>query len=271
MRIILLSLLLLPLAACQGLTSPATPTTTPSATITPTPTQTQIPPTATVTEIPYIFGIDSEGNIPLNTVDLMAQIENDIPAEQLAAEQAYLDAHPEILGNNLVGSTIEGQGAHPYRTLSIEIDRENILSIYQDKTGNNLYEIVFVQAAPDGKTKVIVHLDLDLNAQQHLIDDLNNPGFTARIIFPGQINALIQGDIDAISTNIYMNSVVGDGRLVNDPAFALSRQLVEKDGLNVRELLLFAGGYQTEKIVQQRAAINNSQFVAPYALTPLTP
>jgi hypothetical protein len=75
---------------------------------------------------------------------------------QLAAEQAYLAAHPEITGQgNYVDDEVLGSDNMPYKTLSFGISSDNILAINQDVNNPSLYEFIFAQRAAGTNTSAI--------------------------------------------------------------------------------------------------------------------
>ncbi len=81
------------------------------------------------------------------------------------------------------------------------------------------------------------------------------------------VTSLINGEIDNIIITVFMNSI-DNADLVNDPAFANVKTIVEAEGDETFALNLFAKGYYPEDINQQVETVNSNQYIAPYAIIP---
>ncbi len=221
-------------------------------------------------------GIGEDGKIPLNQVDLSARFadaNNDghmdgIPQTQLDAELAYLAAHPEITGQgNYVDDAVEGSTIQPYRTLYMVIEKNNVIAINQDSNNPDLLEIVFTQSNPDGTARSIVHVLIDPKAQEHYIKDSPDIETSRAHLFINNIEQFLNGAVNKIRIAPFMNSVANPD-LIDDPAFARVRQVVEEEGDDLAALNLFTKGYFLENINDQKKIINTSTFISPYAIIP---
>ena len=221
----------------------------------------------------YHIGIQADGTIALNHIDLSARfadanhdgVMDGIPQTQIDQELAFLASHPEITGaGNIVGQSIEGSGTLPYKTLSITVDRNNILAINQN---GNMYEMVVAQNSPNNESVAIFHVIIDPQAMQYYLDHAPSDiaeQMKERLLSPTIIEGLINGSIQSIKIPISMNSDA-NVNLQNDPAFARVKQVVEAEGDDLTALNLFAKGYFPEDVNQQRQTINNTTFISAYA------
>ena len=224
----------------------------------------------------YKVGIQQDGTIALNQVNLSARLTDadgdghidGISQTQLDRELAYLSAHPEITGRNQMADGIHQQSSLPYPTLGTLIDTENILAVNQDPAVQTLYEIVYAQANPDGTQRAVVHMLIDLQIQQYMIDLSHNPGYPARNILPDQLEQLRRRTIEEVLFLVFMNSEGND--LKNDPLFANVRKIVEEEGTGLRNLLLFSiSKYaKPDDFAQLADKVNSSLFITPYAVLP---
>ncbi len=235
-----------------------------------------VAPTETPTLIPtpdYHIGVGQDGKIALNQVDL-SNVVNGVPTAELAAEQAYLLAHPEITGQGNgpgFGTTIEGSGVLPWKTLTGRFSSRQLISASEDLNIPGLYELTFVIKAANNDTRALLSIILDPAAQQAYIDAAPpdvKANLLTKIITPQKLQDFIDGKIDFIDIPIFMNSTA-NAALIDDPAFARVKQVVEAGGADLRQLFVFnQPGRSTTDYENSANTIDSLTFISPYAIIP---
>jgi hypothetical protein len=215
-------------------------------------------------------GLDNFQSGYRNQFSVDTRLANGIPQTQLDAELAYLAAHPEITGEgNWVSNAVEGSDNTPYRMLSTVVEKENIIAVNLDINNPDLFEIVYIQANPNRTTRSIVHVIIDPLATSALKQSI--PDFDKfNVLFDkSNIPELLKGNIDSIQLYIFMNSTA-NADLVDDPAFALSKKIVQQVG-NGNELYLFTNapdGSSDEALHTLSVTISGITYITPYAIVP---
>jgi hypothetical protein len=117
----------------------------------------------------YAVGLENFQGGYLNQFSVDARLANGIPESQLAAELAYADTHKITGEGNTVGNAVEGSHYTPYKAFPTTVLDKNIISFSEDPSHPGLFEIVYVQANPDGTSKTIVHVVFDPEALSNLV------------------------------------------------------------------------------------------------------
>jgi hypothetical protein len=289
-RLIPMVVFVILLASCAPVATPAPMSTftslppTPTATFTPVPTDTPIP-TVTLTPAPENkFGLTNDRKISVNQVnfsEIFVDTDGDnkpdtvrplSPAE-IAAAQAHIDSHPEMTGQNEVGSEVQGNDLLPYRTLWINIDRDNILAVNTDPKNPNIVQILFAQADPTGEMRIPVTVFLDLMAQQAYLDGAkaaqgNVDGLAAQLATINHIQQLINGSASKLGLAIVM-PYDANSSLINNPdfpGFNFTTLLRNAGGDDLRLLVQFGNGDNPQNKVAQAASIKSLRFPVEYGI-----
>jgi hypothetical protein len=221
-------------------------------------------PSPSPTDIPYHLGLAEIAKHGPNQISLTDQIANGIPPEELAAELAYLDPPQMSLGyGNLFGFSVKGlpkEPDTPYQLHPTSVKAENILAINQDANNPDLVEIVYAQASKIGQTRAILHVLIDHDAQQAFA---KIAGLDTNTLFDkNSISKLVNGDISALDLLICIN-VIYDPVRVNEPAFALVKQVVEAEGAHRWDLVTFTSDDAPVDVYELYAKfINSSLFIS---------